>query len=112
MQTSAVSNLITDSHLGERRSARSEALYVRTSSRYQQIWTNFLSEPRDNSVISTLSWTNIGEEQHEVIGNFEPISVNPDTGAGNVRNKTLDLRGAIPKLDRRQTLYAISLRLY
>jgi len=112
MQTSAVSNLITDSHPWEKNDQQEATRFpFGLLAGTNKSGANFPSEPRDNSVISTLSWTSIGEEQHEVIGNFEPIGINPDAAAGNVRNKTLDLRGAIPKLDRRQTLNATFLGL-
>jgi hypothetical protein len=99
MQTIAVSNLIIYSHTWEKGDQR-EALGSSNKS-----GADFPSVPRDNPVITTLGGTAGGKEQREVIGNFQPLTINPDAAAGNVDNEAWDLRRAVPELDRRHSPY-------
>src|SRR3984893_11313671 len=59
----------------------------------------FLVVPPDHFVFALLGYAMAGEEQHEFIGNVEPVNMEPHAAVGNVHDNALARQRAVAELD-------------
>src|SRR4029077_21064236 len=64
----------------------------------------FLVEAPDHFVFALLGYAVAGEQQHEFIGDVEPVNVEPHAAIGNVHDNTLARQRAVAELDSRHTV--------
>src|ERR1700734_3688885 len=69
-----------------------------------ELGAEFLVEPPDHFVFALLGYAVAGEQQHEFIGNVEPLDMEPHAAVGNVYDDTLARQRAVAELNPRRTV--------
>src|ERR1700722_2107112 len=69
-----------------------------------ELGAEFLVEAPDHFVFALLGYAVAGEEQHEFIGDVEPVNREPHATVGNVHDDTLTRQCAVAELNPRHTV--------
>ena len=69
-----------------------------------ELGAEFLVETPDHFVFALLGYAVAGEQQHEFIGDVEPVNMEPHAAIGNVHDNTLARLRAVAELNPRHTI--------
>src|SRR5580700_369685 len=69
-----------------------------------ELGAKFLIEAPDHLVFAFLGYAVAGKEQHELIGNVEPVDMEPHAAIGNVHDNALARQRTVAEMDLRHTI--------